>query len=129
MAQHLELYYWILQLENRLVQQHYLTVFVVFHLGHLAFFIQNHRLSRLKQKLRLELGRKGNNIRFRGVIDGCGRSVDGLFDLVLGFDSEDVSDDVGGLSLPDHDVIFECFGGEEVGVEFFLAFVDERDVI
>ena len=44
------------------------------------------------------------------MIDGGGGPVDGLFDLVFGFDSEDVSDDVAGLSLPNHDVVFEGFG-------------------
>ena len=61
--------------------------------------------------------------RFGCVIDGGGWPVDCLFDLVFGFGSKDVSDDVAGLSLPNHDVVFEGFGRKGVGVEFFLCIV------
>ena len=103
-------------LENWLIQQNHLAIFIILHPRIFTFFVNYHRLS-------LELRRKSNGWCLCRRISCCHWSTDSLSHLVFSLCFENLSNYIAGFPLPDQHIILEGFCREGVPVEIFFCLV------
>ena len=115
--------------QDRLVQQYCFAVFIVFNFGYFLFLVQDNGIAIIPRQIRFELRRKSENCVSGAQVNSSSGAGKGLFDLILRFGLEDLSDDIGGLSFPDQHVVFEGLGCEDIGIDFLLGLIQHTEII